>query len=184
MTPMDTANMQTACVLGAGTMGHGIAHVLAAAGFTTRLFDVADTAVTSGLAKVRANLDNGVEKGKVSAADRDATLARLSGATDLATAARGADVVIEAVPEKLELKRSLFAQLGDLGYVIEDAHVPASIQVRKPLRLEFPHSEASRCIDGIADTILNAGFFHNERKDSCFVDLMGALKRSVVGAEA
>jgi 3-hydroxybutyryl-CoA dehydrogenase len=106
--------MQVACVIGAGTMGHGIAHVLAAAGLETRLFDVADEAVKSGLAKVRANLDKGVEKGKVSAADRDATLARLSGATDLATAARGADVVIEAVPEKLELKRSLFAQLGDL----------------------------------------------------------------------
>lgn len=111
---MDAARIQTACVLGAGTMGHGIAHVLAAAGIATRLYDVADAAVQSGLAKVRANLDKGVEKGKVSASERDATLARLSGATDLATAARGVDVAIEAVPEKLELKRSLFAQLGKL----------------------------------------------------------------------
>jgi len=111
---MDAARIQTACVLGAGTMGHGIAHVLASAGIHTRLYDVAESAVQSGLTKVRANLDKGVEKGKVSAADRDATLARLSGATDLATAARGVDIVIEAVPEKLELKRTLFAQLGEL----------------------------------------------------------------------
>jgi 3-hydroxybutyryl-CoA dehydrogenase len=111
---MDATKIRTACVLGAGTMGHGIAHVLAAAGITTRLYDVVDAAVQSGLAKVRTNLDKGVEKGKVTAADRDATLARLSGATDLAAAARGVDVVIEAVPEKLELKRSLFTQLGQL----------------------------------------------------------------------
>jgi len=111
---MDAASIRTACVLGAGTMGHGIAHVLASAGIDTRLYDVADAAVRSGLAKVRAILDKGVEKGKVSAAERDATMARLSGATDLAAAARGVDVVIEAVPEKLELKRSLFAQLGAL----------------------------------------------------------------------
>jgi 3-hydroxybutyryl-CoA dehydrogenase len=111
---MDASKIRTACVLGAGTMGHGIAHVLAAAGIATRLYDVADAAVQSGLAKVRANLDKGVEKGMVTAADRDATLARLAGATDLASAAQGVDLVIEAVPEKLELKRALFAQLGEL----------------------------------------------------------------------
>jgi 3-hydroxybutyryl-CoA dehydrogenase len=111
---MDATKIRTACVLGAGTMGHGIAHVLAAAGITTRIYDVVDAAVQSGLAKVRTNLDKGVEKGKVTAADRDATLARLSGATDLAAAARGVDVVIEAVPEKFELKRSIFTQLGQL----------------------------------------------------------------------
>jgi 3-hydroxybutyryl-CoA dehydrogenase len=111
---MDAATIRTACVLGAGTMGHGIAHVLAAAGITTRLYDVQDAAVQSGLAKVRANLDKGVEKGKVASAERDATLARLSGATDLVSAARDVDLVIEAVPEKLELKRALFAQLGGL----------------------------------------------------------------------
>ncbi|MEZ6015808.1 MAG: 3-hydroxyacyl-CoA dehydrogenase family protein [Planctomycetota bacterium] len=111
---MNASDIRTACVLGAGTMGHGIAHVLAAAGIETRLFDVADAAVQAGLAKVRANLDKGVEKGKVLAADRDATLARLTGETDLAVAARGADVVIEAVPERIELKQRIFAQLGAL----------------------------------------------------------------------
>lgn len=109
---MDAERIGTACVLGAGTMGHGIAHVLAAAGIATRLYDVAPAAVDAGLAKIRANLDKGVEKGKVTAAERDAALGRLSGATDLAAAARDVDLVVEAAPEKLELKRSLFAQLG------------------------------------------------------------------------
>ncbi|MCZ6599203.1 MAG: 3-hydroxyacyl-CoA dehydrogenase family protein, partial [Planctomycetota bacterium] len=62
---------------------------------------------------VRANLDKGVEKGKVEASVRDAALERLSVGTDLDAALEGAEVVIEAVPEKLELKRDLFARMGD-----------------------------------------------------------------------
>jgi 3-hydroxybutyryl-CoA dehydrogenase len=64
------------------------------------------------MAAIRGNLDKGVEKGKVVAADRDAALARLSTTTDLAAAARGVDVVVEAVPEKLELKQELFQAIG------------------------------------------------------------------------
>jgi len=111
---MIAANIETACVLGAGTMGHGIAHVLTTAGITTRLFDVASPAVEAGLAKVRANLAKGVEKGKVTAADRDAALERLSGATDLATATEGVQLVIEAVPERIELKQRIFTELDGL----------------------------------------------------------------------
>jgi 3-hydroxybutyryl-CoA dehydrogenase len=109
---MRAETMQTAAVLGAGTMGHGIAHVLAHAGLETRMFDVARPALDKGLASVRANLDKGVEKQKLTAAERDATLARLSTTTDLAQAIRGVDVVIEAVPERIELKTKLFAELG------------------------------------------------------------------------
>ena len=96
---MDAARMNTAAVLGAGTMGHGIAQTLAQTGLETRLFDVAKDALERGLAAVRANLDKGVAKGKVEPAARDAALTRLSGATELAAAVRGVDVVIEAVPE-------------------------------------------------------------------------------------
>ena len=109
---MDANSMKTAAVLGSGTMGHGIAHVLAQAGLTTRMYDVAQAALDKGLASVRSNLDKGVEKQKLDAATRDATLARLSTTTELAEAIRGADVVIEAVPEKLELKTRLFTELG------------------------------------------------------------------------
>ncbi len=111
---MQNQQIEKACVLGAGTMGHGIAHVLAAAGIQVALFDVAEAAVQAGLGKVRGNLDKGVEKGKLSAAERDATLARLRGVTDLAAGVADADVVIEAVPEKIDLKRRIFADLGRL----------------------------------------------------------------------
>ncbi|MBK7643130.1 MAG: 3-hydroxyacyl-CoA dehydrogenase family protein [Planctomycetes bacterium] len=104
--------IKTTAVLGAGTMGHGIAHVLAHSGIEVRLYDISASAVEKGLASVRANLDKGVEKGKVQAADRDAALARLSGSTKLDEAIAGVQCVIEAVPEKLELKQKLFADLG------------------------------------------------------------------------
>ncbi|MCA8938332.1 MAG: 3-hydroxyacyl-CoA dehydrogenase family protein [Planctomycetes bacterium] len=99
------------CVIGAGTMGHGIAHVAAAAGFETRLFDIKQEFVDSGLAKIRANLDKGVEKGKVSPEDREAALANLRGSADLAEAAANADLIIEAVPEKPELKHDVYSKL-------------------------------------------------------------------------
>ena len=102
-------------VFGAGTMGHGIAQVCAAAGYTVVLSDVDEDRVNAGLARIGKNLAGGVEKGKVSAEDRDATLGRLSGAAfgmdQGLAAARGADLVIEAIPERLELKQQLFRGL-------------------------------------------------------------------------
>lgn len=109
---MDANRIERALVIGAGTMGHGIAHVLAMCGIEARLADVSQGAVDAGLAKVRANLQKGVERGKLTQEQRDGTLARLSGWTDNAAAAEGVQVVIEAVPEKLALKRQI---LGDLG---------------------------------------------------------------------
>ncbi|MCZ6597684.1 MAG: 3-hydroxyacyl-CoA dehydrogenase NAD-binding domain-containing protein, partial [Planctomycetota bacterium] len=105
--------IETAAVIGAGTMGSGIAQVLAMCGIATRLYDVAAGPLDKALALVRANLDKGVEKGKVEASVRDAALERLSVGTDLDAALEGAQAVIEAVPEKLELKRDLFTRMGD-----------------------------------------------------------------------
>jgi len=98
-------------VVGAGTMGHGIAQVCAMAGMEVRLFDLSDAALQTGLDNVHANLDKGVDRGKVSAENRDQALQRLAGTTDLDVAVDGADLVIEAVPEKLELKQSLFSSI-------------------------------------------------------------------------
>lgn len=109
---MNAETIQRAAVLGAGTMGHGIAQVLAACGVDVTLFDIDEAAVERGLAKVRVNLDKGVERGKVDPGAREATLARLAGSTDLDRAVEGVQAVIEAVPEKLELKCSLFERLG------------------------------------------------------------------------
>ena len=90
-------------------MGHGIAHVSAVMGCTVRIYDAQPGAAQAGIDKVAKNLAKGVELGKVAAADRDAALARLSPSDDLAAACRDADCVIEAVPERIELKREIFA---------------------------------------------------------------------------
>jgi 3-hydroxybutyryl-CoA dehydrogenase len=108
-------DVRRAAVLGSGTMGHGIAQVLAASGITTRMHDVAQDALDRATVKVRANLEQGVEKGKVTAEQRDGALERLTTSTDLDHVLEGAEVVIEAVPEKLELKRDVFARLGRLA---------------------------------------------------------------------
>jgi len=96
-------------VLGAGTMGHGIAQVSAAAGYETLLYDVEADALERGLTQVRRNLEKGVSLGKVEPEDRDRALERLRGEESLEEAVEGATVVVEAVPESLALKRELFA---------------------------------------------------------------------------
>ncbi len=101
-------------VIGAGTMGHGIAQVCAMAGYTTRLTDVDQARVDSGLAKIAANLDAGIARGKLSEAVKHETLGRLSGTASLTDAARGADLVIEAAPERLELKRDIFTRVAEV----------------------------------------------------------------------
>lgn len=100
-------------VIGAGTMGHGIAQVAAQSGFEVALYDIKEEFVEKGLSKVRENLAKGIEKGKVTPADRDAALARLKGTSDFAAAAAGARLVIEAAPEKMELKADIFRRLDE-----------------------------------------------------------------------
>jgi 3-hydroxybutyryl-CoA dehydrogenase len=97
-------------VLGAGTMGHGIAQVAAMAGCHVALSDTTAELVQRGLERIRQNLDEGVARGKVQYETRADTLERLSGHTDLADAIRDAELVIEAVPERLELKRAVLQE--------------------------------------------------------------------------
>ena len=98
-------------VLGAGVMGHGIAQVAAMAGHRVALHDPDATAAERGLARIRANLDKGVSLGKVSDDDRTEALARVSLAPSLAAACEQADLVVEAAPERMRLKRSLFREV-------------------------------------------------------------------------
>ena len=98
-------------IVGAGTMGHGIAQVCAMAGCEVVLCDLEAEAVAKGLSKIQANLQKGVERGKVEAELAEATLVRLSGCTEHAELADEADLLIEAIPEKLDLKRQLFQSL-------------------------------------------------------------------------
>jgi len=100
-------------VVGCGLMGSGIAQVSAQAGFPTVVREVAAAPLERGLASIRKFLQGGVDKGKVTAAEMEKTLANLSGTTDL-VALSGCDLVIEAVSEDLALKRELFAALDGI----------------------------------------------------------------------
>ena len=98
-------------VVGAGTMGHGIAQVAAQAGYAVALADAAPGAAARGLERIRANLDGAVSRGKATADASEAALARITAGADAAALAAGADLAIEAVPESLDLKRRVFAAL-------------------------------------------------------------------------
>ena len=106
-------NVRRVGVIGAGTMGNGIAQVFAHAGFDVRLIDAAPAALDRARATIEKSLGKFVEKGRLSAADRDAAIGRLSSATSVDSLG-DADYVIEAVYEDVEVKRSLFARLDQV----------------------------------------------------------------------
>ena len=111
---MNASDLRTITVIGAGTMGHGIAHVAAMMGATVHLYDALAGLAAAGKDKVAKNLAKGVELGKVDPAARDAALARILPFDELAPACAGTDCVIEAVPEQLVLKQEIFRDLEKL----------------------------------------------------------------------
>ena len=102
-------------VIGAGTMGHGIAHAAIAGGYDTAMFDVSSASLEKGRAAIEAIVSKGVELAKVTAADADGTLRRLVTTGNLQDAVGDADMVIEAAPERIDLKIALFADLERLA---------------------------------------------------------------------
>jgi 3-hydroxybutyryl-CoA dehydrogenase len=98
-------------VIGAGTMGHGIAQVAAQSGMEVVLYDVAAELLEKAMDAIRSNLGRGVEKGKVTPAERHAALGKVRPETDLDAAVEGTTLVIEAVPEDLDLKKQIFGDL-------------------------------------------------------------------------
>lgn len=115
--------MQTIAVIGAGTMGHGIAYVASAAGYTVRLHDANAAALAQAAERIGSAYEKAIQRGKSSAAERDAGLARLSTPRTLRDTVLGADLVVEAVPERLEIKQSLFREVEA---VVGDSAVLAS----------------------------------------------------------
>jgi len=105
------AEIKTIAVIGAGTMGRGIAHVAALGGYRTILEDLLPNALRRAESEIRNNLDKAVELGKVSSGDAQAAVGRLEYAGSVEDAAREADLVIEAVPEELESKIEIFTLL-------------------------------------------------------------------------
>ena len=110
-------------VIGAGTMGHGIAQVAAAAGCDVVLMDSTAELAGKGLQKIRENLDDGIKRGKVTAEDRDAVLGRIRVSGSAADVAADLDLVIEAIPERMDLKIAL---LGSIEGSLPDDAIIAS----------------------------------------------------------
>ncbi len=104
---------QTVSVVGAGTMGNGIAHVFALAGFDVNLVDIKQEFLDRGMATIQKNLERQVAKNKLSQGDADTTLQRIQPGLDL-TAAGDSQIVIEAASEDAELKNELFAKLDQI----------------------------------------------------------------------
>ena len=109
--PIDA--IKTVAVLGAGTMGNGIAHVFARAGYNVILRDVEQRYLDRAMDTVGRNLDREVKKGKLAEAEKPEVLARFRPVTDMAAIA-AADFVVEAVPEKLEIKRAVLGEADKL----------------------------------------------------------------------
>jgi 3-hydroxybutyryl-CoA dehydrogenase len=137
-------------VLGAGTMGHGIAQVCAMAGCGVALHDPQPGAVERGLKTIAQNLVKGVERGKVDAEVRDRAVVLLREAADVADAVHDVELVIEAAPERLEIKTGIFAEA--------DRHAPA----RAVLATNTSSLSISRIAEatGRADRVVGMHFFN------------------------
>ena len=106
---------RTVAVIGAGTMGAGIAQVCAQSGWVTRLFDAFPEGLDAGMKRIDAFWDKGIARGKTTAEQKSAWAKNLHACTEMAEAVSDVDLVIEAVPEILDLKQQIFAQLDELA---------------------------------------------------------------------
>ncbi|RLM89260.1 3-hydroxybutyryl-CoA dehydrogenase [Halobellus sp. Atlit-38R] len=109
---MQEANIQHVAVLGAGSMGHGIAEVAAIAGYTVSIRDIEQEYVDDGLDNIEWSLGKLAEKGQIDESAAD-VFDRVEGFTDLEAAVENADLVVEAVPERMELKKDTFAEVDE-----------------------------------------------------------------------
>ncbi|MEJ2539069.1 MAG: 3-hydroxyacyl-CoA dehydrogenase family protein [Gemmatimonadota bacterium] len=135
------SEIERVAVLGAGTMGHGIAQVSAMAGLGTVLHDPDGEALEHGLDRIRTNLHNGVELGKIGEDAAHEALNRLQMGLDLMPSVAEADLVIEAVPESLELKHRIFTDVA----------------VAAPPHALLATNTSSLSIDRIADAVDDPG---------------------------
>ena len=107
--------MNNVSVIGAGTMGNGIAHVFAMNGYNVNLIDISATALEKALATIGKNLDRMVNKEKITEADKTATLSRLTTFTDIAEGIANAELVVEAATENIDLKLKIFKQIDGVA---------------------------------------------------------------------
>ena len=105
--------MKNVAVIGAGTMGNGIAHTFAQCGFKVQLIDVSEIALKKGMETISRNLDRMVSKEKISESDKTETLANITTFSDLVVGVENTDLVVEAAAENLDLKLKIFKQLDE-----------------------------------------------------------------------
>lgn len=106
--------MKNVAVIGAGTMGNGIAHTFAQFGYTVSLIDIAQASLDKGVATITKNLDRQVAKGSITEADKAATLANITTFTSMEDGVKGVELVVEAATENIDLKLNIFKQLDAL----------------------------------------------------------------------
>ena len=106
--------MKKIAVIGAGTMGAGIAQIAAEAGYQVNLRDIKDEFVERGIQTIGKFMGRKLEKGKITKEQHEEILNRINGSTDLTAALEGAELVVEAVLEKMDLKKEIFKEMGDL----------------------------------------------------------------------
>ena len=111
----DSMDVHTVAVIGAGTMGAGIAQVCAQTGWQTRLYDAFPEGLEKGMDSIHAFWDKGISRGKTSEKQKAEWSANLSSHKDMTEAVSGADLVIEAVPEVMDLKQGIFRQLDEMA---------------------------------------------------------------------
>lgn len=107
-------NIRHVAVIGAGIMGHGIAQVTATARFSVKLNDISDNLLKSAEEKIGRSLDRSIQRGKIDEGKKKEILSRISFTTNLSKAAKDADLVIEAAPENIDLKKQLFARIDEI----------------------------------------------------------------------
>ncbi len=105
--------MKNIAVIGAGTMGNGIAHTFAQSGFTVKLIDVSEKSLDKGMTTIAANLDRMVAKGTITEADKLKTVGNIITYTDIKDGVVGVDLVVEAATENIDLKLNIFKQLNE-----------------------------------------------------------------------
>lgn len=106
--------MKNIAVIGAGTMGNGIAHVFAQTGFRVNLIDISEKSLEKGIATISSNLDRMITKGSISEEEKSNTLSHISTFSDTAEGVKNVELVVEAATENIDLKLKIFKQLDEL----------------------------------------------------------------------
>ncbi len=177
------------CVIGAGTMGAGIAQVAVEKGIEVAMRDVEDRFVEKGLGTIRNFLGKKVEKGKLSATERDAILGRLKGTTSVEEAAAGSDMVIEAVIEDLALKQKVFTELDRLcppGVILASNTSTLSITkiasvTKHPARVLGTHFFSPVPVMRLVEVI--SGEKTDEKVLNATLEVMAALGKTAIRAK-